>query len=120
MDTSTAKARLHEELEDLQRTLERRRESGDLDESQQDSTGALSSHDQHPADSGTTTFDRTRDLAIEERLEREIEEMEAALQRIQEGTYGKCEVCGKEIDPKRLRARPQARFCREHRSEAEE
>lgn len=111
---------MHDELRDLRETLEKRRETAGLDESQQDSTGELSSHDQHPADSGTTTFQRTRDLSIEDHLKNEIEEVEAALERIDQGAYGRCEVCDREIDPKRLRARPHARFCREHRSDTEE
>lgn len=120
MDTSKAKERLAEELDELKVVLEERRESGDLDESQQESTGELSSHDQHPGDVATTTFERTRDLAIEEHLETRIEEVEAALARIDEGSYGRCEVCGKDIEPERLEARPATRYCKEHQEEVEE
>lgn len=120
MDTSRAKERLTEELDELKVVLEQRRDSGDLDESQQESSGELSSQDQHPGDVGTTTFERTRDLAIEKHLEDRIEEVGAALARIDGGSYGKCEVCGKDIEPERLEARPATRYCKEHQEEVED
>lgn len=120
MDTSKAKELLTDELDELRSLLEERRESDDLDESQQESTGELSSVDQHPADVGTTTFERTRDLSIEENLEDHIDEVEAALDRIAQGSYGKCEVCGAEIEPTRLEARPATRYCKDHQEQLEE
>lgn len=120
MDTSQAKERLNDELDELRSLLEERRDSDDLDESQQESTGELSSVDQHPGDVGTTTFERTRDLSIEENLKNHIDEVEAALDRIAEGSYGTCEICGAEIDRERLQARPATRHCKEHQEELEE
>ena len=43
----------------------------------------------------------------------ELREVDAALDRIRRGTYGQCEACGTDIDPERLRALPQARYCLE-------
>ena len=43
-----------------------------------------------------------------------LEKINAALQSIDEGTYGKCSVCGKEIEPQRLDAEPIATTCIEH------
>ncbi|MGA9770947.1 MAG: TraR/DksA C4-type zinc finger protein [Blastocatellia bacterium] len=43
-----------------------------------------------------------------------LEKINAALQSIDDGTYGKCEVCGKEIEPERLDAEPTATTCIEH------
>jgi RNA polymerase-binding transcription factor DksA len=74
-----------------------------------DSRSELASYDQHPADQGSETFEREKDLSILEGLESELAEIEAALQRIDEGTYGVDEVTGEPIDPDRLEAVPTAR-----------
>lgn len=98
-------------LESLQEQIE---ESGELDESQQESSGALSTHDQHPGDAGTQTFQRERDQAIEERLEYEIAEIDDALERIENDEYGKCERCGRQISDQRLEILPATRYCLRH------
>ena len=53
----------------------------------------------------------TDNLALEHTLEKTLEDVEAALSRITQGTYGKCRYCGNEIDEKRLRARPESNSC---------
>ena len=83
-------------------------------ESERFSTGELSTLDQHPADLGTETFEREKDTALLATLEREISEIDAALERIEAGTYGKCERCGGDIGSERLEAVPVTRFCVEH------
>jgi RNA polymerase-binding transcription factor DksA len=62
-----------------------------------------------PADRGTDTFEREKDLSILESLETELAEIEAAIERIDQGTYGIDEVTGAPIDPARLEAVPVAR-----------
>ncbi len=89
------------------------------DESEQESVGALSSVDQHQADLGTETFERERDLSILERVEAELADVEHAIRRLDEGTYGLCEACGRPIGDERLEAMPAARFCLDHQEEAE-
>jgi DnaK suppressor protein len=74
-----------------------------------DQTGELASYDQHPADQGSETFEREKDLSILEGLEDELAEIEAALQRVDDGTYGIDEVTGDPIDAERLEAIPTAR-----------
>jgi RNA polymerase-binding transcription factor DksA len=64
---------------------------------------------QHQADEGSELFEREKDIAILEQLERELAEIEAALQRLDEGTYGIDEVTGDPIAPERLEAYPIAR-----------
>jgi len=81
------------------------------DESQQDAMEELSSYDQHQADVATETFDREKDLTILDNIEGELADVEHALQRIDDGTYGTCEACGKPIDDARLEAMPATRFC---------
>src|SRR5260370_38408929 len=81
------RARVLSEIESLQRMDSSASESQEL--------GELSDYDQHPADLGTETFERERDLAIEESAEVTLRQIEAALKKIEEGTYGTCERCGK-------------------------
>jgi RNA polymerase-binding transcription factor DksA len=80
-----------------------------LDEEESAQSGELTHYDQHPADQGSETFERAKDLSILERLETDLAEIEAALARIDEGTYGVDEVTGDPIDPQRLDALPTAR-----------
>lgn len=63
----------------------------------------------HLGDQGTMTFLRERDLSIEAHEEELLEEIDAALKRIEDGTYGTCEVDGTPIDFDRLQALPWAR-----------
>lgn len=79
-----------------------------------DSVGELSSFDNHPADEATELYEREKDLALNEHTERELKEIEHALEAIQNGTYGTCEVCGKPIPYERLEALPTTTFCKEH------
>jgi RNA polymerase-binding transcription factor DksA len=88
-------------------------------ESEADSLAELSHLDQHPADVGSETFEREKDLSILETVEAELADIEHAMRRIDEGTYGTCEACGKPIGDDRLEALPAARFCVEDQSAAE-
>ncbi len=90
-----------------------------LDQSQTDSLGELSGYDQHQADIGTETFEREKDLSIIEKVESELADVEYALRRLDEGTYGQCEACGKPIDEARLDAMPAARLCLADQATAE-
>jgi RNA polymerase-binding transcription factor DksA len=69
----------------------------------------LSDYDQHPADTASETFERERDLGLLGDLETELADIQDALDRIDNGTYGIDEVTGKPIDPARLEAVPTAR-----------
>jgi RNA polymerase-binding transcription factor DksA len=93
---------------------DRESETGIGTESEAASISELSSHDQHQGDIGTETFEREKDFSLLEQLEAEISDLDAALRKIDEGTYGRCEVCGKEIEAERLEAMPGTRTCREH------
>ena len=79
----------------------------------EDEIGELgsSSIDDHPGDLATETHDRELDQGLEENAGEVLAEIDAALKRIEQGTYGKCQVCGREIDPARLEARPWATLC---------
>jgi RNA polymerase-binding transcription factor DksA len=69
----------------------------------------LADYDQHPADTATETFEREKDLSILEQLENELAELQAALERVDAGTYGIDEETGAPIDDARLDAFPTAR-----------
>jgi len=69
----------------------------------------LADYDQHPADTASDTFEREKDLSILDQLEHELAELQAALERVDAGTYGLDEETGQPIDPARLDAIPTAR-----------
>jgi DnaK suppressor protein len=63
------------------------------------------------ADSGQATAEKVHVISTAERLFESMKEVEAALQRMDDGTYGRCESCGDAIPGERLDARPVARLC---------
>jgi DnaK suppressor protein len=67
--------------------------------------------DNHLGDTATALYDRELDEGLEEGARETLVEIEAALQRIDAGTYGVCEGCGKPIGGERLAAIPWARLC---------
>jgi len=80
-------------------------------ESQSASISELSSQDQHPADLGSETFERAKELSIRTNLQGRLRDIERAFERLKRGTYGICEACGRPIADARLEAMPAARFC---------
>jgi len=116
---STARRRRRDELDRL--TSVRGVLAGEaLDqETEAESVGKLSSIDQHPADLGSETFERERELSLLEDLEAEIADVRRALVRLDRGGYGRCQACGRQIPDERLSAVPAARFCFEHQAAAE-
>lgn len=68
-------------------------------------------YDPNFADSSQVTAERGEAEALAEKLRDTLEEVEAALTRLAEGTYGRCERCGQPIAPARLEAMPTARTC---------
>lgn len=63
------------------------------------------------ADQGTAAVERERLRSLAAQARQALEQAEAALARIEEGTYGKCTECGGDITPGRLEARPEAELC---------
>jgi RNA polymerase-binding transcription factor DksA len=107
-DEQQARERLVQDRDRVTELIAGLRAEG-LDEEEAAQSGELTHYDQHPADQGSETFEREKDLAILEQLENDLAEIEAALQRLDEGTYGIDEVTGDPIDPERLEALPTAR-----------
>ena len=76
-----------------------------------DETGEDAVYDNHLADTATVTFDRELDYTLEENAEHMLADIDAALQRLDDGSFGRCTNCDKEIAPARLEARPWATLC---------
>lgn len=90
-----------------------------LKRSAKDDAGDLSAYAQHMADAGTDTFDRDFALSLVSNEQEALAEIEAAILRIKNGTYGVCELTGKPISKERLLAVPFARFSVESQTEVE-
>jgi len=107
-DGDRARERLQTEQQRVEGLIQSVR-GGLGDGSESDQVSELADYDQHPADQGSETFEREKDLSILEQLESDLAEIQAALRRIDEGTYGIDEVTGEPIPPERLEAVPTAR-----------
>ena len=119
MQSEEARHRLDAERARLQQLRDDFVNEGLNSESEEESLAELSSVDQHQADVGTETFNRERDLSILERVEAELADVEHAMRRLDDGTFGLCEACGRPIGEERLEALPATRFCLEDQAEAE-
>jgi RNA polymerase-binding protein DksA len=73
--------------------------------------GEETAYDNHLADTATETYDRELDYTLEENSGHVLAEIDAALKRIEEDTYGICTNCGKQINEERLEALPWATLC---------
>lgn len=119
MEPDAARRHLEEERDRLAKTKSVIESERISEESEEESTSELSHADQHPADVGSEAFEREKELSILEEIEEELDDVERALHRLDQGTYGTCEVCHQPISDERLEARPAARFCVEHQRAAE-
>jgi RNA polymerase-binding protein DksA len=96
---------------------ERKRETDAIDYLHQENPGSMEDEteemplDNHLAEMASITLDREIDYSLEESATQVVGEIDAALSRIEQGTYGTCERCGQEIPRERLGARPWAKLC---------
>ncbi|MDD3179658.1 MAG: TraR/DksA C4-type zinc finger protein [Opitutaceae bacterium] len=90
-----------------------------LRKSAKEDSGDLSGYGQHMADAGTDTFDRDFALSLVSNEQEALAEIEAAIMRLRNGTYGICEVTGKPIARDRLLAVPFARYSTEAQKQVE-
>ena len=112
MTEAEIRARLEErrrELEDIRRAAQP--PSADEVDGPSDE---LSLQDQHPADASSELLERSVDFSVVEMAEGAIKDVDLALRRLDDGTYGRCEVCGQQIAESRLEVLPEARYCVEH------
>lgn len=85
-----------------------------LKKSRLDAAGDLSSMPIHMADIGTDNYDQEFTLGLMDSERKLLREIDDALQRIEQGTYGICKGTGKQIPKARLEAQPWARYCVEY------
>ena len=78
--------------------------------SQSDMSGEVA-FDDETADAGTATFERERDLSIENNIRDLLAKIDRALKRMDAGTYGICDRCGKPIEKARVKALPYVDLC---------
>jgi RNA polymerase-binding protein DksA len=118
IDTQRYRTILLEERERVERAIANLREDhpGSIDDETEEISG---SSDNHLGDTAAVTLDREIDYTLEENSGQVLSEIEAALKRIEDGTYGVCTVCGKEIAPERLEAYPSASLCIDDARKAE-
>jgi DnaK suppressor protein len=111
--------RLHLALTDetIQQALERLKEEESIVQAELDDLGFTSDgkvdvhFDEGFADAAQTTSERARVLSLADGLKQRLDDVQAAIHRVEAGTYGKCERCGQDIAPERLEAVPAARLC---------
>jgi DnaK suppressor protein len=113
------KAKARKRLEEERTRLEGVRDGLVRDESDADTSAELSNVDQHPGDLGSETFEHEKNQSVLEQVSDELLQIEAAFQRLENGTYGTCQACGKPIGAERLDAMPATRFCVDDQARAE-
>jgi RNA polymerase-binding transcription factor DksA len=111
LDTDKYQVLLEEERDRLVKAVDflEREHPGSVEEELGEISGG--GNDNHLGDTAGATYDRELDEGLEEGAQQTLVEIEAALARIQEGSYGVCEVCGEPIGAQRLSAIPWARLC---------
>ena len=109
MDTDRFRAALLEERRRVEAAIQNLHDEnpGTLAED----AGEETAYDNHLADTATETYDRELDYTLEENSEHVLADIDAALKRIEEGTYGICTSCDKPIAVERLEALPWATLC---------
>jgi RNA polymerase-binding transcription factor DksA len=90
-----------------------------LKRSTKEDAGDLSAYGQHMADAGTDTFDRDFALSLVSSEQEALSEIEAAIKRVRDGTYGICEITAKPISKERLLAVPFTRYSAEAQKQIE-
>jgi RNA polymerase-binding transcription factor DksA len=118
IDTERLRTELMEERGRVQAAIANLREShpGSLDDEVEEISAGS---DNHVGDSATATLGREIDYTLGENSEQVLAEINIALKRIEEGTYGTCKACGQEIAPERLDAYPWASLCIDDARKAE-
>ncbi|MGE0877465.1 MAG: TraR/DksA family transcriptional regulator [Acidimicrobiia bacterium] len=119
MDTMTVHERLDQERRRLLHSLDALGGEMSFDDDGAPAVEELSARDQHVADSGSDTYERERAIGLGDDLRAGLAEIDAALDRLARGEYGRCEACHELIDEERLDAVPATRYCVAHQDEWE-
>lgn len=117
-ELSFFRAQLQKQLDLIQGNLDAL--AGDnLKRSPIEASGDISAHSTHMADQGTDNFDRELALNLASSRQESLYDIEDSIRRIDEGTYGACEICGGAIELPRLKALPFAKKCMSCQNAAE-
>jgi RNA polymerase-binding transcription factor DksA len=108
-EVADLRARLLEERTELSTQLATIEEDS-FASTQSDMAGDVGLDDES-ADAGTATFEREKDLSIEQNVRDLLDKIARALKRVDEGTFGICERCGKPIEKPRIKALPYVDLC---------
>ena len=108
-DRRVSRSRLESEREELNAQLTTIEDQA-FAATQSDISGDVGVDDES-ADAGTATFEREKELSIEQNVRDLIQKIDRALKRIDDGTYGICERCGKPIEKARIKALPYVDLC---------
>lgn len=119
MDQARMRQRLLQERQLLEEQIKRIEDWG-LGEKESWLVGELSSYDQHPADQGSETFEREKDIALRDHARIRLQRVNEALESLDAGEYGICSRCGRKIDEERLEAIPFTNLCFECKKAEEE
>jgi RNA polymerase-binding protein DksA len=76
-----------------------------------EASASVATDDEHDPEGATIAFERAQVAALLKRSRERLADLDRAMQRLEEGTYGVCERCGQPIAAERLAARPAARTC---------
>jgi RNA polymerase-binding transcription factor DksA len=125
LDVAQYQTRLREMKDQLERDLETHSQSvtmlsGGPDEPGSGQHWERSGYGDHQADDATELFEREKEVGLEQTLRAHMQQVNHALARIEDGTYGTCERCGKPIAKARLDAMPEATLCIECKGEIEQ
>lgn len=104
------KDKLLEMKNQAEEEMERHHEGYENEEYSKDNTGDISSVQDHPADSGTEMHEQSKEQTLYEAARERYRDAEKALEKIENGTYGKSEISGEEIPIERLEVMPTARY----------
>ena len=113
------KAKARKRLEEERARLEGIRDGLLREEADAEASAELSNVDQHPGDLGSDTFEHEKNQSLLEQVSDELLQIDAAVQRLERGTYGTCQACGRPIGAERLDAQPATRFCVDDQAKAE-
>ena len=110
IDVESFRKRLLDEKQRL--TDDRRRLMDHGGEGMADRVGEMAQFDiNHPGEMGTETYEREKDMALNANIDGLLAQVDEAIAKMDAGTYGTCDRCGKTITPARLEAVPYATLC---------
>ncbi|MBW3624813.1 MAG: TraR/DksA C4-type zinc finger protein [Armatimonadetes bacterium] len=99
-------------MEEREKALQSEHNADEIfDTSEEFETGELTTHDDHQADIATDLTNREQAVVLRDNIRHIIDQIDHALEKIDNGTYGICDDCGENIALERLEFEPYAAYC---------